>query len=274
MNSELPQWLAPAVIAGMFVAMSLAERMSPARARVEPQLRHLARNFTTGGLSLAVMTLLQAPLLVPVAAYVQDHRFGLLHWLDVPRPWSVIAGVLLLDYTLWIWHWANHVVPFLWRFHLAHHVDLDLDASTALRFHFGELALSIPVRALQIAVIGADPLAVGIWQVVLFASILFHHSNLRLPPRLESVLVRFIVTPRMHAIHHSVRKEETNSNWSSILSVWDVLHRTFRFHTSEPVEIGVPAYRDPRTVTIGRILTLPFRRQKRDWENDGAVSAG
>src|SRR6185436_10383350 len=109
-------------------------------------------------------------------------------------------------------------------------------------FHFGELALSVPVRAAQMIVIGVDPSALWLWQTIVFASILFHHSNLRLPRSLESVLVRLIVTPRMHGIHHSDRVEETNSNWSSLLSVWDVLHRTLRLDVpQERITIGVPA---------------------------------
>ncbi len=259
-------WVTPAVVAIAFATFFLAESVAPLRIRVEPRLRHMVRNFAAGGVSLAVMVLIQTPLLVPVARFVEQHDVGLLNRIELPRPWSVVIAVVLLDYTLWIWHWANHRVPFLWRFHLAHHVDLDLDASTALRFHFGELALSIPVRAAQIALTGADPLAVAVWQAVLFASILFHHSNLRLPRRFEAVLARFIVTPRMHGIHHSAREDETNSNWSSLLSVWDFLHRTFRFDVpDERIVIGVPAYRDPRDVTLGRVLSLPFRRQRDDW---------
>jgi sterol desaturase/sphingolipid hydroxylase (fatty acid hydroxylase superfamily) len=267
MGGALPPWLVPAIIAGMFVVMSCAEAVSPLRRRVEPRFPHIVRNLTAGGVSLAVITVLQTPLLVPVARLVERQEVGLLHWIQLPRPWSIVAAVVLLDYTLWIWHWANHRVPFLWRFHLAHHVDLDLDASTALRFHFGELALSIPVRAAQIALTGASPLAVGIWQAILFASILFHHSNARLPRRFEAILSRFIVTPRMHGIHHSMREDETNSNWSSLLSLWDILHGTFRLDVpDETIIIGVPAYRSPRDVTIGKFLTLPFRRQRRDWE--------
>jgi sterol desaturase/sphingolipid hydroxylase (fatty acid hydroxylase superfamily) len=107
---------------------------------------------------------------------------------------------------------------------------------------------------------------VAIWQAILFASILFHHSNARLPRRLEAVLARFIVTPRMHGIHHSTRRDETDSNWSSLLSVWDFLHRTFRFDVpDETIIIGVPAHQSPNDVTIGRILTMPFHRQKEDW---------
>jgi sterol desaturase/sphingolipid hydroxylase (fatty acid hydroxylase superfamily) len=247
--------------------MMLAERLVPLRPAMENKLRRTIRNLFTGGVGLACMTLLQAPLLQPVASWIVRERIGLLHAVEWPRWAEILVAVVLLDYTLWWWHWANHRVPFLWRFHLVHHVDRDLDSSTALRFHFGELVLSVPVRAAQMILIGVDPFSLWLWQTILFASILFHHANLRLPLGLERVLVRLIVTPRMHGIHHSDRQEETNSNWSSLLSVWDFVHRTFRLDVpDETITIGVPAYHDPRDVTIGKILTLPFRRQRSDWE--------
>ena len=138
----------------------------------------------------------------------------------------------------------------------------------ALRFHFAEHLLSIGWRAAQIVVIGADPLAVWIWQMALFVSILFHHSNVRLPPRLERAIVRFVVTPRMHGIHHAQREEWTNSNWASILTCWDFLHRTLRLDVpDEAITIGIPAYDDAREVTLGRILALPFRRQRSAWQH-------
>jgi sterol desaturase/sphingolipid hydroxylase (fatty acid hydroxylase superfamily) len=268
MSGVLAPWVVPAIVVTTFTLMFVAESLAPLRRSVESRFRHIVRNLTAGGVSLVVVTLLQAPLLVPISGAIQRYRIGVLHWLDVPRPWSIVAGIVLLDYTLWVWHWACHRVPFLWRFHLTHHIDLDLDTSTALRFHFGELALSVPVRALQIAIVGADPLAVALWQAILFGSILFHHSNVRLPRRFEAVLVRFIVTPRMHGIHHATRKDATNSNWSSLLSIWDVLHGTFRFDIpDEEIVIGVPAYQEPRDVTIGNYLALPFRRQRNDWES-------
>lgn len=246
--------------------MLLGELVVPLRPAVESKLRRIVRNLSTGGASLALMTLIQAPLLQPLATWIVRDRIGLLQIVEWPRWVVVVVAIVLLDYALWWWHWANHRIPFFWRFHLVHHVDRDLDASTALRFHFGELALSIPVRAAQMIVIGVDPRILWLWQTILFGSILFHHANLRLPPRLERVLVRLIVTPRMHGIHHSDREDETNSNWSSLFSAWDFVHRTFRFDVpNERIVIGVPAYRDPRDVTIGKILTLPFRRQKKGW---------
>jgi len=248
--------------------MLLAERFAPLRRTVEPKLRRFARNLSAGGVSLALMTLLQAPLLQPVASWIVRDRVGLLQTLRWPRWIETVIAIVLLDYTLWWWHWASHRVPFLWRFHLVHHVDRDLDTTTALRFHFGELALSIPVRAVQMILIGVDPQALWLWQTILFASILFHHANVRLPRRVERLLVRVIVTPRMHGIHHSDRIEETNSNWSSLLSAWDYLHRTMRLDVpQERIVIGVPAWQNPSDVTLGKILFLPFLRQRDDWSD-------
>jgi sterol desaturase/sphingolipid hydroxylase (fatty acid hydroxylase superfamily) len=254
------------ILAGGF--MLLAERFAPLRRTVEPKLRRVVRNLSTGGLSLALMTLLQAPLLQPVASWIVRDRVGLLQAVRWPRWIETAIAIVLLDYTLWWWHWAIHRVPFLWRFHLVHHVDRDLDTTTALRFHFGELALSIPFRAAQMIVIGIDMQTLWLWQTILFASILFHHANVRFPIGVERLLVRVIVTPRMHGIHHSDRIEETDSNWSSLLSAWDYLHRTIRLDVpQERVVIGVPAYQNPADVTIGKILLLPFRRQRDDWSH-------
>jgi len=247
--------------------MLLGERFAPLRRSVESKLRRVARNLTVGGVSLALMTLLQAPVLHPLASWIVRNRVGLLQAVSWPRWIETAVAIILFDYTLWWWHWATHRVPFLWRFHLVHHVDLDLDTTTALRFHFGELALSIPVRAAQMLVIGADAQTLWLWQTILFASILFHHSNVRLPLPFERVLVRLIVTPRMHGIHHSDRLQETDSNWSSMLSLWDFLHGTILLDVPQPeITIGVPAYGAPSEVTIGKLLAMPFRRQRRDWE--------
>lgn len=263
----------PAAVTGIVIlivggVMLFAEQRAPLRRTVEPKLRRVVRNLTVGGVSLAFTSLLQAPLLQPVAAWIAREHIGLLQQVSWPRWLEIAIAVLLLDYTLWWWHWATHRVPLLWRFHLVHHVDRDLDTSTALRFHFGELVLSIAARAVQMLIIGVDPYALWLWQTILFASILFHHSNLRFPLALERVLVRFFVTPRMHGIHHSTYRNETDSNWSSILSWWDYLHRTMRLDVPQSeVVIGVPAYAKESDVTIGKLLLLPFKRQREDFRD-------
>jgi sterol desaturase/sphingolipid hydroxylase (fatty acid hydroxylase superfamily) len=265
---ELPAGLAYAVVPGAFAALVVLEALRPLRPRVEPAVRRVARNLGLAALAAGALSLLQAPLLIPVAQWAHARGLGLLNRVELPRGLEIAAAVLLLDYTLWHWHWLTHRVPFLWRFHLVHHVDLDLDASTALRFHFGEMALSVHYRLLQVVAIGADPAAVALWQVLLLVSILFHHSNLRLPAGLERILVRVIVTPRMHGIHHSDYENETHSNWSSLLSAWDYLHGTALLSVPQrAVAIGVPAYREPRQVTLGKVLSMPFRTQREDWRD-------
>jgi sterol desaturase/sphingolipid hydroxylase (fatty acid hydroxylase superfamily) len=165
-----------------------------------------------------------------------------------------------MDYTLYLWHVLTHRVPFLWRFHAVHHVDLDLDASTALRFHFGELAVSVPYRAAQVVLLGVDAEALSYWQMFLSLSILFHHSNVRLPHKVESALSWLLVTPRMHGIHHSNEPGEANTNWSSGLAWWDRIHRTFRLDVpQEQIHIGVKGIDTEERVRLPEILTQPFR---------------
>src|SRR5205823_4105111 len=129
---------------------------------------------------------------------------------------------------LWVWHVLTHKVPFLWRFHGVHHADRDLDASTALRFHCVEMALSVPWRAAQVVLVGAGPLSLSTWQTLTILAIMFHHSNVALPIALERRLSRVLMTPRLHGIHHSIVRAETDSNWGTILSLPDYLHGTVR----------------------------------------------
>jgi sterol desaturase/sphingolipid hydroxylase (fatty acid hydroxylase superfamily) len=265
-------WVTPAAVAGIFLFFLALESFFPLRRAVEDKLRRAARNLSLAGLGLATVTILQTPLLVPVSTWAIQNEIGLLRLISLPGWVRVAATIVLLDYTLWFWHWLNHKVPFLWRFHSVHHVDRDLDASTGIRFHFGELGLSVLFRGAQIVAIGADPFGVGIYQILLFASVVFHHSNSRLPVGLESWLVRVVVTPRMHGIHHSDYRNETNSNWSSLFSVWDYLHRTVRLDVPQAaITIGVPGYSRPEAVTIGKAIVLPFRSHQEDWRRpDGA----
>lgn len=140
------------------------------------------------------------------------------------------------------WHQLAHRVPFLWRFHVAHHVDLDLDASTGLRFHADELAASVHWRAAQIVAIGVSPRALKRWQTFTLVSSLFHHSNVQLSPGADGLLSRFIATPTMHAIHHSIDPVQLQTNFSSGLALWDRLHGTFRLDVRpQDVVVGVLA---------------------------------
>lgn len=274
MRTGLPVWLTPAVVAGGFLLFLWIETLRPLRVERDSKLRRIGRNLSTAGIGLATVELLQIPILIPISHWAMTRGIGLLNQFELAGWIRMAVTLLLLDYTLWFWHWVNHRVPFFWRFHSVHHVDRDLDVSTGVRFHFGELGLSVLFRALQISAIGAGPLSVAIWQMLLFVSVLFHHSNTRLPLALERILVRIIVTPRMHGIHHSDYENETNTNWSSLFSLWDYLHGTIRLDVpQQSITIGVAAYDDPKKVTLGKILAMPFRRRREDWcRPDGSLA--
>ena len=164
---------------------------------------------------------------------MERRRFGIVKRLRLPLALETVLAIVLLDYTMYAWHVFAHRAPLLWRFHLVHHSDRDMDVTTALRFHAGEMTMSIPFRALQIVLIGVSPLGLSIWQMLFTTSVLFHHSNLRLPERWERLLANYIVTPRIHGIHHAQSERLQNANWSSGLIVWDKLHGTYAGETKE-----------------------------------------
>ncbi len=240
-------------------AIAALERRRPARRYVEPREVHTGRNLAIAGLAAATVQLVEVPVVVPLARYVTLRRWGLVHRLGGP-PWLRAAvAVLLLDYTLYLWHILTHRVPWLWRFHLVHHVDVDLDASTALRFHAGELATSVPWRAAQVALIGVSPGVLAAWQTLTLVAIGFHHSNTRLSGPAERLLSWLVTTPRMHAIHHSVEPAQLQSNFSSGLAIWDRLHGTARFDTqAADVVVGVDGYLEPDALSLPHLLRLPF----------------
>jgi sterol desaturase/sphingolipid hydroxylase (fatty acid hydroxylase superfamily) len=257
------KWLAIGLGVGVLVVV---ERLRPLREQREPGPERVGRNLAIGLIGAAAVAASELPVVASVHRFAARRNLGLLRWLRLPRALRVVLGFLLLDYTLFLWHWMNHRSPWLWRFHAVHHLDRDLDSSTGVRFHFGELALSVGLRAAQALLLGVDRGTFGVYQQTLFLSILFHHSNLRLPIKAERELAAFVVTPRMHGIHHSTRAEETNANYSSLLSWWDRLHRTRRLNVPQRgIEIGVDGFTGPGDVTLERSLALPFERDPRLW---------
>jgi len=255
------KWLAFGVAAG---ALFVFERLHPLRTRKEPGHARVGRNVAIGLLAAATTAASELPIVAPAQRLAERRRLGLLRWTPLrrmPRALRVVLGFVLLDYTLYLWHWLNHRVPGLWRFHAVHHVDLDLDSTTGLRFHFGELALAAGFRAAQVLLLGVDRDTLSAWQQALLLSVVFHHSNLALPVEAERALQYMFVTPRMHGIHHSTKREEMNTNYSSLLSWWDRVHGSLYLDTPQSVvTIGVAGFSDPGQVTLGRSLSMPFVR--------------
>lgn len=267
MPRRSPEWLMGGLIAAAFCLLSWLERRHPLRSAVESGFERTGRNLAMAAFDAIAIRLTETPAARWSAVLVDDKGWGLVRMLSLPKWLEYIAALLLLDYTLYLWHILTHRVPRLWRFHLVHHVDLDLDVSTALRFHFGEMILSVVFRLGQIFVIGAGPGTLSVWQTVTLISILFHHSNLRVPDNFERRLNGVLVGPRMHGIHHSATPETTNSNWSSGLTIWDRLHRTLRLDVpDEQIKIGVPAYRKVEEVKLRKIVIMPFATQRAAWQ--------
>jgi sterol desaturase/sphingolipid hydroxylase (fatty acid hydroxylase superfamily) len=255
-----------------FLLLSFLQWKFPLRRQSFSQVRRFLRNalFSSPGFVLARLSLIPFPLLT--ALWAAQNHFGLLRLLPIPHWLGIVLGVLLMDYLYWWWHVALHLIPILWRFHNVHHSDLDMDVTTALRFHLGEIIFSVPFRILIVAAFGIDFWALVIFELLFEAANLFEHSNWRLPIRLERFLNHLLVTPRMHGIHHSIVQRETNSNWGTVFCWWDYLHRTLRRDVpQDAITIGVASYRDETELTLGKLFVLPFRSQ-RPWQlPDGQI---
>ena len=255
----MPRWLPAAALLGFAAVLLCLERRAPLRPRVDPGPRRIARNLVVGAVTAATVSALERPLTRHLTRSTERHGWGIVPMLRLPRWLAAAVTLILLDYTLYLWHVLLHRASLLWRLHLAHHVDLDLDASTALRFHFLEFLASVPWRLAQIVVIGATPRTLALWQKLTAAEVIFHHSNVRLPPRVEHWLSRVVVTPGLHGVHHSTVRAERDSNFSSGLTAWDFLHGTVRMDVpQERITIGVPPFDEKRDVTLGKTLLAPF----------------
>lgn len=261
------------VLAVLFVLLFVLESKYQLRKRVQGRWKRVVINFVVSIPAFLLLRLLLIPVMVWLAVINQSWQLGLNYLYDIAPIAEGAIAFLLLDYSNYLWHILLHKLPILWRFHLVHHCDLDLDITTAFRFHFGELVGSVIFRGAAVVLIGASPLVVLIYEIAFEAATQFHHSNLKMPFRLEKMLNFVVVTPRMHGIHHSMVKRETDSNYAIIFSIWDRLHRTVRLNVRQDrIITGVPSYADAHELTVGRLFKLPFTKI-RPWTNAGNGSS-
>ena len=255
------------ILTTLFILLFLIESKFRLRKRVQSRWKRVFINFIVAIPAFALLRIMFIPAVVWLATQNQTWQFGFNYLFDLPDIIKVMLSFLLIDYSNYIWHILLHKLPILWRFHIVHHTDLDLDITTAFRFHFGEMVGSLFFRGAAIILLGASPLLVLIYEISFEVATQFHHSNTKLPPRFEKVLNYLLVTPRMHGIHHSMIKNETDSNYAVIFSFWDRIHKTVQLniHQSE-IAIGVPSYADEKELTIGKLLKLPFTTI-RPWKN-------
>lgn len=250
------------LLVGGVAALIIAERVFARRPGREAEPRRTLRNLALGATALAVVQTIEAPLTAALAARGERTGTGLVRLL--PQPLRDLAAFLLLDWSMYLWHRATHRVPLLWRLHRVHHLDRDLDMSTALRFHMLDMLVSQGLRVAQLRLIGPSPAAWRAWSGFFGAAVLFHHSNLALSPQLERRLRLVLVTPAMHDIHHNAERDRTDSNWSSGLSLWDRLHGSWRGDLDLAVAIGIPAY-GPADARLETSMRMPFLPPRDDW---------
>ena len=255
------------ILAGtLFLALIYLQWRRPLRAQNFGAWTRIFRNLILAAPALVLLRLILIPIPYFVAIWAHNHGIGLLNWLRFPIGFEAIAGFMLFDYAYYWWHVGTHRIPLLWRFHNVHHTDLDMDVSTAARFHFLEIGFSVVYRIAIVGLTGIAPLAYLFYEMVFELATQFHHSNWRLPRRVEAALNLVIVTPRMHGIHHSIIKDETDSNWSTVFCWWDRLHRSHRMDIAQQeITIGVPAYRDEKELTLGDLWKMPFA-PIREWK--------
>jgi sterol desaturase/sphingolipid hydroxylase (fatty acid hydroxylase superfamily) len=255
-------------IGALFMLLAGLERAFALRRWRCPGWGRWVVNVAISALAIGTGMALVRPAATAAMQSSKSWRFGLLQWIELPPALALVVAVLLLDLSFYFWHLANHRVPLLWRFHVVHHIDPDLDVSTAFRFHFGEVALSAVFRIAQIMLIGASPFEIALYELAFQANTLFQHSNIRMPIRLERVLSYALVTPRMHGIHHSMVRQENTSNFSVVFSFWDRLRRTLILNVpQQDVAIGIPAYEPVADNRLIVLLPLPFRAQRDPWQH-------
>jgi sterol desaturase/sphingolipid hydroxylase (fatty acid hydroxylase superfamily) len=254
---------APLILVAVFLLLLALEAAFALRQRTRPRRRRLPVNFALTAGAIAVGLLVVRPVGLAVSFWAANRHFGLLHLLSLPTPVAVLLGLVLMDLTFYWWHRANHRFFLLWRFHGVHHLDLDMDVTTATRFHFGEILYSTGFRVLQAGLLGVDAFTYLLYEVTYQAGNMFQHANLRLPLLLERILNKILVTPRMHGIHHSVVGEEVGSNFSVVFRWWDVLHRTLKLNIpQQDIIIGVAGYLSPEHNRLWHLVVLPFRFSK------------
>ncbi|MDI1283215.1 MAG: sterol desaturase family protein [Reyranella sp.] len=247
---------------GVFVVVAAWETLAPRRARQLPRWARWPANLGIVALDTALVRVLLPTTAVAFALAGEQRGWGLLNNADLPHWLAVVLAVLALDLAIYLQHVLFHVVPVLWRLHRMHHADLDIDVTTGARFHPIEIAASMVLKLAAIAALGAPAEAVLAFEILLNATAMFNHANLRLPAGLDRGLRWIVVTPDMHRVHHSIVPRETNSNFGFNAPWWDRLFGTYRAQPAaghEAMTIGIEQFRAPGEQRLDRMLTQPFR---------------
>jgi sterol desaturase/sphingolipid hydroxylase (fatty acid hydroxylase superfamily) len=248
-----------AVVLALLAAWEFA---APRRARSMPRRQRWPANLAIVALNTLLVRIALPTAAVGLAISAQDHAWGLFNQYALPLWAAIVVGAVLLDLVIYLQHVMFHAVPALWRLHRMHHADLDIDVTTGARFHPVEIVLSLAIKFAAIAAMGIPPAAVMVFELLLNATSMFNHANVRIAAAVDRVLRWLVVTPDMHRVHHSLERDETNSNFGFNLPIWDRLFGTYRAQPRaghHAMTIGIPDFRDPAACnTLAGMLAIPF----------------
>jgi sterol desaturase/sphingolipid hydroxylase (fatty acid hydroxylase superfamily) len=265
MDPRLEIALRLSLTALIFGGLAAWEVLAPRRARTIDRLQRWPHNI-----GVLIVDALLVRLLIPTAAvgaalFAAGNGWGLLNQLQLRLSIAAVLGFLILDLVIYAQHFAFHHVPLLWRLHRMHHADLDVDVTTGVRFHPIEILISMGIKIAIVLAFGIPAVAVFVFEVALNATSMFNHSNAAMPSWLDRILRLVVVTPDMHRVHHSILRQETDSNFGFNLPWWDWLFGTYRREPQaghDEMTLGIPLFRDPKELRLDRLLTQPFRNDE------------
>ena len=253
------------VFAAVLALLMTWELMAPRRPLTVDRWRRWPGNVGVVVIDALLLRILFPTAAVGLAMVAEANGWGLLNLVAVPNWLAMLVAIILLDLIIYAQHVLFHAVPVLWRMHRMHHADLDIDVTTGIRFHPVEILLSMVIKLGAVVALGAPALGVMIFEVLLNATSMFNHSNIRLPASIDRQLRRILVTPDMHRVHHSIVARETHSNFGFNLPWWDRLFGTYRAQPAaghEAMTIGLPIFRDPSELRLDRMLMQPLRQDR------------
>lgn len=257
----MEQFIKYGLLISVGASLLVLEMYFDTKERREARSTHVFRNLSFGVMGSLIVGIFYMSVLTAASTFSATSSF--VTFMDV-TPFHTVINVIILfllfDLVLYFWHLSNHKLPFLWRFHQVHHSDADLDFSSAVRFHAGELLISILVKALFLIVTGAPLLWVAVFDVMVTLFALYNHANLSME-RVDWLIRKVIVTPDMHRIHHSQHQKETDSNYTTMLSFWDKVFGTYTEKTAYDDGVGLGQYKEKKSRTFWKMIVMPFRKK-------------
>ncbi len=250
-----------AAFGSLFVLFAISEIVRPRRKLSVSKANRWFTNIAIVVVDSVLVRLLFPAAAVGLAFWAEIHQIGLFNLIQMPLWVTIVVSLIVLDFAVWLSHVLSHKIPLFWRFHRMHHSDRDFDVTTAIRFHPIEIIVSMGWKVAWVLILGAPAVAVILFEIVLNGTAMFNHSNTKLPLGFDRLLRLVVVTPDMHRVHHSVKSNETNSNYGFNLPWWDRLFGTYIEQPSaghEDMKIGLPQWQDQRPTRLGWSLSVPF----------------